>query len=93
MDVLLVTYDLNAEKSKDDYEGFYGVIKQGAWARLSESAYVISTSSSPAEVFDQLRPYIDENDRVLVIRLEAPWAGRHAQEVVDWLRKYAPFVC
>jgi hypothetical protein len=88
--ILLLTYDLNKEKSKEDYEGFYKVIRQRPWARLSESTYAIDTYTSPGHIFNQLQPFVDENDSVLIVTLSAPWTGRAPEAVVRWLRGRIP---
>jgi hypothetical protein len=87
---LLLTYDLNKEKSKADYEGFYRVIRQRPWARLTDSTYALDTYASPGYIFNQLQPYIDENDSVFIVTLDAPWAGRSADAVIQWLRQRIP---
>jgi hypothetical protein len=83
MPVLLITYDL--KKPGQDYSDLYKVIKEYAWARLSESSYAIETNESPEVVFNKLEPYIDANDYLLVITLKRPFAGRNAKDVIDWL--------
>jgi hypothetical protein len=89
--VLLITYNLNEEgKSKKDYVGLYKIIKQFDWMQVSESSYAIHTSASPTQVYNRLRPNIDNNDHLVVIRLRAPWAGRHSKAVSDWLLKRIP---
>lgn len=90
MPILLLTYDLNREKSKKDYEGFYKVIRQRPWARLSDSTYALETYASPGHIYSQLQPYIDEDDSVFVVKLSAPWAGRGEDAVVRWLRGRIP---
>ena len=84
----ILTYDLNKEKSKADYDGFYEVIKSyPSWARLSESSYAIETSDSPQAIYNKLKPYIDDNDNVLILTLTPPYWGQHSKEVIDWLQK------
>lgn len=86
MAVRIVTYDLNKEKSKADYDGFYSVIKSYPWARLSESSYAIETYESPSSIYSKLERYIDNNDYVLIITLNSPYYGQHDQKVLDWLK-------
>lgn len=86
MAVRIITYDLNKEKSKSDYEGFYKVIKSYSWARLSESSYAIETYESPSDIFTKLKPFIDGNDNVLVLTLSSPYYGQHLKDVIDWLK-------
>ena len=88
MSVLLVTYDLN--KPGQDYKDLLKLVKSYAHARLSESSYAIITDKSADTVFEELKKYIDKNDNLLVINLNKPFAGRQAQEVLDWLTKNLP---
>ncbi len=83
MRTLVVTYDLNFETRRPD------ILKEikggGNWAKLSESSYAIHTSETPQQVYKRLEPYLDDNDNLLVITLNAPWWGRAPQDVLDWL--------
>lgn len=85
MDTLLVTYDLR--KPGQDYTDFHKTIKSYSWARLSESSYAILTSASPSDVYNKLRPYMDDNDTLYVIGLHQPWMGYGPVEVNKWLDK------
>ncbi|MEL7833512.1 hypothetical protein [Fodinibius sp. Rm-B-1B1-1] len=86
----ILTYDLNKEKSNDDYDGFYEVINSYGYAKLSESSYALNTNHSPTHIYQKLEPFIDDNDYVLVLTLSSPWAGRHTNEVLDWLNERIP---
>lgn len=86
MATLLVTYDLNKEKSDKDREKLREAIKStGSWARLSESSYAVETTSTPKSFYDVLSPHIDSNDNVLVMTLTRPYWGQHDKEVIDWI--------
>jgi len=91
MAIRIVTYDLGYERKKtSDYQQILKVIKQGAWARLSESSYAMDTYLSPSEIFQQLKPHLDGNDSLLILTLTGPWYGQHSQEVRDWLKSRLP---
>ncbi|MCK0507951.1 hypothetical protein [Aromatoleum anaerobium] len=85
MPALLITYDLNNEirrppivkKIKDTW----------SWARLSESSYAVQTHLSPSQVFEQLRPLLDNNDNLYVITLKKPYSGWGPKDVNDWLER------
>jgi hypothetical protein len=88
MAILIVTYDLNKEPSSDDYANIIGVIKSGKnWARLSESCYAMSTEFSPMVVYEKLKPFLDDGDKILVFTATPPYFGQHSKEVIDWLGK------
>ncbi len=86
MAILLVTYDLNKEPTSKEYQGILGVIKaEGVWARLSESSYAMDTQMSPQQVYEKMKPYLDNDDHLLVITLKQPYYGQHSKDVIDWL--------
>jgi CRISPR/Cas system-associated endoribonuclease Cas2 len=86
MAALLVTYDLNSPGQRHaDLLEF--LKKTFAWAKLSESSYAISTNKTPAQVFAQLKPYIDKNDQIYVLTLSRPYMGLGKKEVNDWLER------
>lgn len=88
MAVLIVSYDLNKEPSSEDYKSIISVIKsEKNWARLSESCYAMSTSQSPKNVYDQLKPFLDDGDKLLVFTANEPYFGQHSKDVIDWLSK------
>ncbi|BCK62648.1 hypothetical protein KAM338_42920 [Aeromonas caviae] len=89
MAVLLVTYDLN--KPGKDYNDLLKTIKSYAWARLSESSYAIKTDQSPQQVFDKLKPFLDQNDNLYVINLKKPYAGFGPKDVNEWLDNSLPY--
>ncbi|WP_324007415.1 hypothetical protein [Aeromonas dhakensis] len=89
MAVLLVTYDLN--KPGKDYNDLLKIIKSYAWARLSESSYAIKTDQSPQQVFDKLKPFLDQNDNLYVINLKKPYAGFGPKDVNEWLDNSLPY--
>jgi hypothetical protein len=85
MPFLLVTYDLN--NPGKDYNDLLKTIDCYSWARLSESSYAIKTEQSPQQVFDRLKPFLDQNDYLYVINLKMPYIGFGLKEVNDWLNK------
>jgi hypothetical protein len=85
MAVLIVTYDLNRERTGSDREGLLKYIKSHSWARLSESSYAIATDKDSATVVGEARAYLDQNDNIYVINLKKPYSGWGPKEVNDWL--------
>ena len=87
MPATLVTYDLHKEKSDSDRAAIRQTIKTiGSWARLSESSYAVNTLLSPSEIHGKLRPYLDANDHIYIIRLTQPHSGFGPTDVNEWLR-------
>lgn len=70
--VYLITYDLN--KQGQDYENVINAIKEastGVWCSYWKSSFLIKSNLESAnDVFSKIKPYIDGNDRVLVIEVK-----------------------
>jgi hypothetical protein len=89
--VKLITYDLKKEQTQEAYKGFYGYIKKHEWAELSESSYAIYTDATPVQIFVALKPFIDENDWLVVAHLKKPHLSQHQPHVMAWLDKYLEY--
>lgn len=83
MAILLVTYDLN--KPGQDYSDFLEKVRTYPYAKLSESSYAIQTSKSPKEIYNELAPNLDENDRIYILTLSMPYIGYGPNDVNEWL--------
>jgi hypothetical protein len=73
----LIGYDLN--KSGKNYDGLIDKIKEipTLWWHHLDSTWIIKTDQSAVQVRDQLKPYLDSDDELLVVRLtgEGAWTG------------------
>jgi len=70
----IISYDL-CEPGRN-YDGLYEAIKSYyVWAAITESTWIVRTSSSSAEIWDRLNREVDANDRLFVAELssEAKW--------------------
>jgi hypothetical protein len=83
MSALLITYDLH--KPGQNYAKFMEAIKSYPWAKLSESSYAIATYESAASIHSQLKPHMDNNDNLYVVRLSQDWQGWGPPVVNQWL--------
>ena len=70
--VYMVTYDLNSEGQ--NYEDVIQAIKDasnGVWCTYWKSSFLIKSNLKTAnEVFAKIKPYVDDNDRLLVIEVQ-----------------------
>ena len=70
--VYLITYDLN--RIGQDYENVIKAIKDastGAWCTYWKSSYLIKSDLKTADaVSAKIEPYLDKNDRLLVIEVK-----------------------
>lgn len=86
--VLIISYDLT--NPGQNYERLIKLIKTYPnWARLGGSAYLITTSATPAEVRNNLNQALDKNDKLFVGVAPAPsaWAGM-PDDVSKWIHEF-----
>ncbi|WP_410472839.1 hypothetical protein ACGTJS_03590 [Faucicola mancuniensis] len=84
MSVKLITYDLNAKGQKHT-EVLAKIKSFGAWAKLSESRYAISTTLPVDKICQKFANLIDNNDTFLVIPLIGSHYGMALDDVYSWL--------
>lgn len=80
MEAILITYDLNLKPN-----GSYTAIKEKIRTMFTEerrfeellSTFIVYTEMSSLEIFDVLKPYLESNDKLLVLTLEyeGNWFG------------------
>ena len=88
MKTYLIGYDLM--KQGQDYDALIEAIKKiGNWWHCLDSTWIVKTNLNSEQIRDYLIPKIDNNDRLLVVRLkrESAWIG-FEKECSDWLEKY-----
>lgn len=72
----LISYDLNAPGK--NYTELYDAIKGlGRWWHHLDSTWIVIHPGPAETIRDLLRPYLDSNDKLLVVRCsgEAAWTG------------------
>ncbi len=86
---LLVSYDLGGPESGNDYAALYAALKGpgGRAQRLLESVWIVDTYKSAQQLRNDLAPYIDSNDQLLVFHVGGDqWAIHNmAGPVHAWL--------
>ena len=84
MNILLVTYDLIKNK---DYSKLYQALDDYDRWRFQDSAWIIKTSSSMHDVFNQLSNYVDLDDKLMVIKIDtAIWSESLTKEFSYWIK-------
>ena len=86
MRVYQISYDLRKQRN---YDALYERIKQyGSWCHPLESSWVIATQQTALQVRDNLAQVMDQDDGLLVTRLqnEAAWRGL-GDDVSRWLKE------
>lgn len=89
--VVLITYDLN--KPEKDYSGLYRAIKAISSDYLHQltSVWLLDTNFSTKQIYERLRPWIDDNDELFVVRITADRFGWLSRTAIDWLGKRVSF--
>ena len=85
MRAYIISYDLLTPGK--NYEDLLKKIKSyPMWARLGGSAYIVITENTAVEIRDNLKPFLDSNDKLFVGTLIAPaaWTGL-SDEVSKWI--------
>ncbi|AIJ45913.1 hypothetical protein O987_08895 [Comamonas testosteroni TK102] len=83
----LIGYDLN--KTGQDYAALIDAIKGlGLWWHCLDSTWIIKHDGPSTVIRDALKPYIDSNDELLVVKLtgEGAWMGFNT-ECSTWLKE------
>jgi hypothetical protein len=84
--ILIVTYDLKTPK---DYHSLYEAIKaqgaEGKWWHYMASTWLLSTTKTPQDVADAIRPHLDQQDLLFVCELTRNYQGFLPKPAWDWL--------
>lgn len=84
--VYIISYDLG--KPTQRYNELAGRIRQyPSWAWLGQSVYLIETNSTAVEIRDNLKEFIDGNDKLFVGKIGAPaaWKG-YSEDISNWIK-------
>ena len=85
--VFSISYDLN--KPGQDYKGLYEAIKScGEWWHYLDSTWLVSTNLTADDIWGKLQPYVDENDRVLIVRATRPKQGWLPKKAWSWINEH-----
>ncbi len=82
----IVSYDLIAPGK--NYEQLYAALKSYLkWAKINESVWAVVTEKNAVEIRAHLTQYLDENDRLFVIKsgVEAAWRNSRCKN--EWLKE------
>lgn len=87
MTVYCVSYDLN--KSGQKYDDLYEELKSspGYWHHL-DSTWLISTTETAEQVYSRLRKHLDDNDRILIIKVVRDYQGWLSESAWKWIRDH-----
>lgn len=81
-----ICYDLNSPGQ--DYEELFEAIKAyGTWWHKLDSTWIIVSSDSTETILNNLKQYIDGNDKLLVLKLSGAWYGIGFDDY-EWLHDH-----
>ena len=86
MSSFIISYDLISDK---DYSSLYEAIRNyGSYAHILESVWIIKSSTSSTNIRDNLKSYIDSDDKIFVAKLSGESAWRNlSTEVSNWIKE------
>jgi len=89
MTTYLISYDL-AEPGRDYAALEKAIQKYGAYCHLQKSVWLIVSEADAAAIRDNLRQYLDENDKIFVAKTSAPaaWSNNYGNDFTAWLQKF-----
>lgn len=81
----LISYDMAGD---GDYEALFSHIKSyEKWAHVTESLWAIVTTKKAVEIRDEVKPYLTENSRLIVVKSANVAAWSNVICSSDWLKK------
>lgn len=85
--VLMITYDLNSTGQR--YEDVINAIRTNAinWCTYWKSSYLVKTNLNPDQFQEKLKPYLDGNDRLLIVKCEGSYQGWLSEEQWKYIRE------
>ena len=86
--VYLITYDLN--RPGQDYQKLYKAIEHlsNGYSHCLDSTWLINTDLDADKITRKLAPYIDKNDRMLVVKITQDYQGWLDKQHCDWIAKH-----
>ena len=85
MPLYIISYDL--KKPDRDYTGLFEAIKGfDGWWHYLESTWIVKTGDDPNQIWEKLKPHIDENDNLLIIEAGKERQGWLPKKAWDWIR-------
>lgn len=77
-----ISYDLNRPGQK--YEDLYAAIEAYDNCKLMKSHYLVYTSSTANQIYNNLKPYIDKNDTIFISEVNSNRQGWISKW--DWIK-------
>ena len=85
--ICMITYDLNSPGQ--NYEDVTKTIKDcstGVWCNYWKSAYLIQTKKTVQQITDAIEPFLDKNDRLIIIEVKRNYQGWLSKDQWAYIR-------
>jgi hypothetical protein len=81
-----VSYDLN--KTGKDYKGLHEELKKtGTWIHLLDSTWLLFTAESATQIYNRLRPHIDQDDNIMIAQITNNYSGWLPENAWNWVKQ------
>lgn len=82
-----ISYDLNKEKNYDKlYDGIKSYVD---YHKALLSTWFVSTNVSADQIYQKLKPLIDDNDNIFISEINTNYMGYLPKDAVEWLRRHS----
>lgn len=83
--IYMISYDLHAPTSnrKNVEESIESL---GPWCKYLTTTYLVSTNYNISQVEEKVTKFLDNNDRMIICKVEKPIAGWLPQDQWDWIK-------
>lgn len=87
MAAYMITYDLNSPGQ--NYDDVIKTIKDSslAWCSYWESSYLIKTNLTPDSIMTNIKPYLDNGDKFIVIEVKNNYSGWLTEKQWKFIRE------
>lgn len=88
MKTFLISYDLGLPETRQDYINLISHIKSYArWAKPLYSVWFIKSEKTAGQIRDELKGFLDANDKLLVVEITKHWGTFGvSKDVTDWMK-------
>ena len=84
-----INYDLSAPNR--DYSGLYEAIKSyPGWWHYLESTWLVVSDNTPSQIWERLKPHVDDNDSLLIIEVRDNVSGWLQKKAWEWIHSNIP---
>ena len=83
--IYIINYRLH--RPTQNYDDLYKAIRalSGTYWHNTTSSWVVQSRLSAKQIFGQLKPHIDDNDELVVFRLQGDYYGQLNPDDIKWL--------